>query len=42
MKSADKHAGMMRLKTGGGGWTSRKSKNVMEIRVPSWKMDAST
>ncbi len=35
----DKHAGMMRLKTGGGGLNVEESKNVMEISVPSWKMD---
>ena len=35
----DKHAGMMRLKAGGGGLSVEESKNVMEISVPSWKAD---
>jgi hypothetical protein len=35
----DKHAGMMRLKSGGGGLNIEESKNVMAISVPSWKMD---
>lgn len=35
----DKHPGMMRLKAGGGGLNVEESKNVMEISVPSWKMD---
>ncbi|MBU4268976.1 MAG: hypothetical protein KJ808_09055 [Acidobacteria bacterium] len=35
----DKHAGMMRLKAGGGGLSVEESKNVMEISVPSWKTD---
>ena len=39
MKNQDKHAGMMRLKAGGGGLDVEESKNVMEISVPSWKMD---
>ncbi|HEX7503224.1 MAG TPA: DUF4097 family beta strand repeat-containing protein, partial [Acidobacteriota bacterium] len=34
-----KHAGMMRLKAGGGGLDVEESKNVMEISVPSWKAD---
>jgi len=36
----DKHAGMKRLKAGGGGLNVEESKNIMEISVPSWKMDA--
>ena len=35
----DKHAGMMRLKAGGGGLDVEESKNVMEISVPAWKAD---
>ena len=35
----DKHAGMMRLKAGGGGLEVEENKNVMEISVPSWKAD---
>ena len=35
----DKHAGMMRLKAGGGGLEVEESKNVMAIRVPAWKAD---
>jgi DUF4097 and DUF4098 domain-containing protein YvlB len=35
----DKHAGMMRLKAGGGGLSVEESNNVMEISVPSWKAD---
>ncbi|MCU0237326.1 MAG: DUF4097 domain-containing protein [Acidobacteria bacterium] len=34
-----KHAGMKRLKAGGGGLEVEESKNVMEIRVPAWKAD---
>jgi len=36
----NKHAGMMRLKAGGGGLNVEENKNIMEISVPSWKMDA--
>jgi DUF4097 and DUF4098 domain-containing protein YvlB len=36
----DKHAGMKRLQAGGGGLDIEESKNIMEISVPSWKMDA--
>jgi hypothetical protein len=35
----DKHAGMKRLKAGGGGLDVEESKNVMEISVPAWKAD---
>jgi hypothetical protein len=35
----DKHAGMMRLKSGGGGLNAEESNNIMTISVPSWKMD---
>jgi len=36
----DKHAGMKRLKAGGGGGLDvEESKNTMEISVPSWKAD---
>ncbi len=35
----DKHAGMRRLQAGGGGLDVEESKNIMEIRVPAWKMD---
>ncbi|MCJ7524642.1 MAG: DUF4097 family beta strand repeat-containing protein [Candidatus Aminicenantes bacterium] len=35
----DKHAGMMRLKAGGGGLSVEESQNVMEISVPAWKAD---
>jgi DUF4097 and DUF4098 domain-containing protein YvlB len=35
----DKHAGMMRLKAGGGGLSVEESKNVVEITVPAWKAD---
>jgi hypothetical protein len=35
----DKHAGMKRLKAGGGGLDVEESKNVMAISVPSWKAD---
>jgi hypothetical protein len=38
-KKTDKHAGMMRLKAGGGGLDVEESKNVMEISVPAWKAD---
>ena len=38
-KKPDKHAGMKRLKAGGGGLNIEESKNVMEIRVPAWKAD---
>jgi DUF4097 and DUF4098 domain-containing protein YvlB len=38
-ENANKHAGMKRLKAGGGGMNVEESKNVMEISVPSWKMD---
>jgi len=39
VKKESKHAGMMRLKASGGGLNVEESKNVMEISVPSWKMD---
>ena len=35
----NKHAGMMRLKAGGGGLSVEESENVILISVPSWKMD---
>ncbi|HSQ36080.1 MAG TPA: DUF4097 family beta strand repeat-containing protein [Candidatus Binatia bacterium] len=35
----NKHAGMIRLKADGGGLDVEESKNVMDIRVPAWKMD---
>jgi len=35
----DKHAGMRRLKAGGGGLDVEESRNIMEISVPAWKMD---
>jgi len=35
----DKHAGMMRLKAGGGGLNIEESNNVIRIDVPSWKID---
>ena len=35
----DKHAGMKRLKAGGGGLDVEESNNVMAISVPSWKAD---
>jgi DUF4097 and DUF4098 domain-containing protein YvlB len=38
-KKPVKHAGMMRLKAGGGGLEIEESKNVVEIRVPAWKAD---
>jgi DUF4097 and DUF4098 domain-containing protein YvlB len=38
-EKTDKHAGMKRLKAGGGGLDVEESKNVMEIRVPAWKAD---
>ncbi len=38
-KKESKHAGMMRLKAGGGGLNVEESRNVMEISAPSWKMD---
>jgi DUF4097 and DUF4098 domain-containing protein YvlB len=38
-KSENKHPGMMRLKSGGGGLNVEESKNVMEISIPSWKAD---
>ena len=33
---------MKRLKAGGGGLDVEESKNIIEISVPSWKMDTST
>ncbi len=38
-ESENKHAGMKRLLTTGGSLDVEESKNVMEISVPSWKMD---
>jgi len=35
----NKHAGMMRLKAGGGGLNVEESNNVIEISVPAWKAD---
>jgi DUF4097 and DUF4098 domain-containing protein YvlB len=35
----DKHAGMTRLKSGGGGLDVEEKDNIIEISVPSWKMD---
>jgi len=35
----DKHAGMMRLKAGGGGLSVEESDNVIEISAPAWKAD---
>ena len=36
----NKHAGMKRLKADGGGLEVEEKGNVMEISIPSWKMDA--
>ncbi len=38
-ENPDKHAGMKRLKAGGGGMEIEESQNVMTIRVPAWKAD---
>jgi DUF4097 and DUF4098 domain-containing protein YvlB len=38
-ESENKHPGMKRLMTTGGSLDVEESKNVMEISVPSWKMD---
>jgi len=38
-ESESKQPGMKRLMTSGGGLDVEESKNVMEISVPSWKMD---
>ncbi|MCU0276664.1 MAG: DUF4097 domain-containing protein [Acidobacteria bacterium] len=39
IEKKDKHAGMIRLKAGGGGLSVEESKNVIEISVPAWKSD---
>jgi hypothetical protein len=38
-KKPDKHAGMKRLKAGGGGLDVEESKNITVISVPAWKAD---
>ena len=38
-KKPEKHAGMKRLRAGGGGLDVEESKNIIEISVPAWKAD---